>query len=83
MKLFELHSIWTERVPLRACGHASGPAGHNEGKSSWREDRAAHQGIARGSEEGDQCADRQAQQCAATDAHAICDHVPEFHGPSG
>ena len=35
--------------------------------------------ITGGSEDGDQRSDRQAQQGAATDARAICDHVPEIH----
>jgi hypothetical protein len=64
MKLCELHSIWTERVPLRACGHTSGPVGHNEGKSSWRQDRAAQEGITRGSEKGDQGVEREGQDMA-------------------
>src|ERR1017187_9313014 len=69
MKLFELHSIWTERVCLRACGDTSGPV-----VTTWVGDcqgnEAAREGITRGSEDGDAGADRQAQQGAATDARA-------------
>ena len=61
----------------RACGHTSGPVGHKEGKSKW--DRAAQEGITLGSENGDQCADRQAQQGAATDARAVGDYIPKFN----
>ena len=59
--------------------HTSGPVGHYEGKSSWREDRAAQEGITRGSEDGDQCPDWQAEQGAATDARAVGDYIPKFN----
>ncbi len=58
----------------------SGPTGHNVGfRLPVRRGEAAREGIARGSKDGDQCADRQAQQCAATDARAVGNHVAEFH----
>ena len=62
--------------------HTSGPVGHN-GVSDCQGNEAAQEGITRGSENGDQRADRQAQQGAATDAHAVCNHVSEFHGAAG
>jgi hypothetical protein len=37
------------------------------------------EGIARGSEDGDQRSDRQAQQGAATDARAVGEDIPEFN----
>ena len=40
-------------------------------------------GIARGSDEREECSERKAQQGAATNAHTICDYVPEFHGAAG
>src|ERR1017187_10263219 len=40
---------------------------------------AAQRGIVRGSEDGDHCADWQAQQGTATDACAVGDDIPEFH----
>src|ERR1039458_4688160 len=78
MNLFELHSIWTERVCLRACGDTSGPV-----VTTWVSDcqgnEAAQEGITRGSENGDAGADRQAQQGAATDARAVGDYIPKFN----
>jgi hypothetical protein len=59
-------------------GHTFGPVGHNV-DFRFSGDEVAQEGITRGSDERDQRSDRQAQQGAATDAHAICDHVPEFH----
>jgi len=63
-------------VPLdrRTSAHGS-----QHGVSGCQGNEAAQEGIARGSEKGDQRADRQTQQGAATDAHAVCNHVPEFH----
>ena len=40
-------------------------------------------GITRVSENGDQCADRQAEQGTATDAGAVGDDVAEFDGAAG
>jgi len=40
-------------------------------------------GIARGSENGDPCADRQAQQGAATDAGAVGEDIYKFNRAAG
>ena len=44
---------------------------------------AAQEGIARGSNQRGQGAERKAQQGAATDASAVGDDISEFHGAAG
>ena len=61
------------RTPREALGVRTHlrPGGSQRRKiklAGGSEDRAAEEGIARGSEDGDQSTERQAQQCAATDA---------------
>src|ERR1017187_8198916 len=77
MKLFELHSIWTERVCLRTCGHTSGPV-----VTTWVSDcqgnEAAQEGITRGSKNGDQFAERKARHGAATDSCAVGEQMPQL-----
>jgi len=62
---------------------AARPAGSQHGVSGCQGNEAAQEGIARGSENGDQGANGEAQQGAATDACAVGENIPEFYGAAG
>jgi len=52
-----------------------GPVGHNK-QIRAQQESAAQEGVARGSEGGDRRADRQAQECAATDTTPLARTSP-------
>jgi hypothetical protein len=51
---------WAPPSGLRGLGHTCGPVGHSRNQIVIGTTRA-HEGIARGSENGDRCAERKAQ----------------------
>src|ERR1035438_2692909 len=70
-------------LKMLRLNNTSGPVGHITGfRLPVRRSRAGGN-CARGSENGDQGSDRQAQQGAATDAGAVGEDIPEFHRAAG
>ena len=65
--------------------HTSGPAFLNIVFQvvSGIVESAAQGGIARGSDEREECAERKAQEGAATDSCAVGEDISEFHGAAG
>ena len=64
-------------------GHTSGPVGHNVGFRLLVGREAAQEGITGGSENGEEGADRLAEEGTTTDAGTVGDYIPSRHRAAG